>query len=933
MKRLSVRVLARPGVRPVLSFVLIPLALFGVPTAVGTPWLVGDNLIQNYPLRVLVGQDLRSGHLPLWNPLIWSGTPLLAGFNAGAAYPVTWLFALLPDAVAWMGNQVVVEVVAATGMLALLRCLGRSWTAASLAAGAFTYGGFMAGQSVHIDLVEAASWLPWAFVALDRLAHRPEGRSPGPWVALLGVSLGLMILAGSAEPILDGGLALAVFTLWLAVRTAGRRLVILLGAGAGSLLGGMLGAVQLLAGSTLQAHSQRAASTYWYFTSGSMNKSLTVLGLDPLLLGAGHSFPVTYLGTYNLPELSSYLGILPVMGLFGLLARRHLTGPDAPTWRIWYGIFALGLLLAWGAFTPFGHVLYQLPLFNRQRLLVRGLLVADLSLAVLFGVWVDRVLLARTAPEDAEPPARRLTSDVVLSLVPVLAVVGLQLALLIGGPWLPHVLHVPGPVDRTSLRPLIVVLTIPTAIALAAAAAVLGRRRLGRRIPAAAALVLVLDLACFNTFTEGFPSPSSADLASAAQANALAAAVTSLGPGPGGQFHRVALFDPDRIYPVQTDDLGQPDLNILRGLASIQGYGAIVDARYDLGTGTHEQSNLSPAGLADGTFSWLDLGVLVSVPQYFVHLVDTAPGSPANIANGATPLPPNPPRPSAPAGPDDASPTPLSDYQLAAPPPPALPLPGGTSRTFSFGTVLTLTSVAVPVVASGFSSLRIGLVGPDGTTVTWVDPPVTVDGTTTASVAVPATAASGIVLAVAGPGPAPGPPLLVGRAVLRTEGQGTYRLDGSLVDDLTLPTWHFAGMIGPFSVFENTAAAGRVWVENPAGSARIVSDTPWGDQTIRVESPSPTVLVRSVAYDPGWRATLGTSDLPVSRLDLLQQVQVPAGTHLVTFRYRSPHLSTGAAVTTLGAVLVVVLVVGPRLLGRRRRRRDGTAAAGEPAGR
>jgi hypothetical protein len=142
-----------PAGRLVVIFTAVATALFGLPAVFGATWLVGDNLIQNFPLRVLVGIDIRHGHLPLWDPYLWSGSPLLAGFNAGAAYPTTALFAVLPGALAWVLNQVTVEVVAAAGMVALLRVLGRSWLASGLAAGAFAFGGFMTAQSVHLDLV------------------------------------------------------------------------------------------------------------------------------------------------------------------------------------------------------------------------------------------------------------------------------------------------------------------------------------------------------------------------------------------------------------------------------------------------------------------------------------------------------------------------------------------------------------------------------------------------------------------------------------------------------------------------------------------------------------------------------------------------------------------------------------------------------------
>ncbi len=280
----------RLGDRPGGVIVRHPRCLAGV------PWLVDDNLIQNFPLRVLVGIDLRHGHAPVWDPYLWSGSPLLSGFNAGAAYPATWLFSILPGAFAWVANQALVEVVAALGMVVLLRVLGRSWTASGLGALAFSYGGFMVAQNVHIDVVAAGAWLPWAFAALDRLAHRAEGRSATPWVAMLGLAIGMMGLSGAAEPILDGGIVLALYALWLLWRSPGRRWSFLgtVAARGRARVGPGRGAARAR-GRSIQEQSQRAAHSYWYFTSGSMNKSLTVLGLDPLLLGTSGAFPLTLL--------------------------------------------------------------------------------------------------------------------------------------------------------------------------------------------------------------------------------------------------------------------------------------------------------------------------------------------------------------------------------------------------------------------------------------------------------------------------------------------------------------------------------------------------------------------------------------------------------------------------------------------------------------
>ncbi len=67
----------------------------------------------------------RRGELPFWNQYIFSGTPLLAGFNAGALHPLVGFFPTLPDRVAWIATEVVLSFLIAVGMYLFLRCAGR----------------------------------------------------------------------------------------------------------------------------------------------------------------------------------------------------------------------------------------------------------------------------------------------------------------------------------------------------------------------------------------------------------------------------------------------------------------------------------------------------------------------------------------------------------------------------------------------------------------------------------------------------------------------------------------------------------------------------------------------------------------------------------------------------------------------------------------
>jgi len=483
---------------------------------------------------------------------------------------------------------------------------------------------------------------------------------------------------------------------------------------------------------------------------------------------------------------------------------------------------------------------------------------------------------------------------------------------------------------------------------------VLARRRLGSWAPALLAAVVLVDLVVFNTAVQVAPDAQAASSPTSTWANEFAAQVAAAGQGPAGGLHRMAVFNPDRYYPVESDQLGEPDLTLLRRLDSIQGYGALVSGRYETATDTHTQMTLDPASLGDGTYARLDLGVLATVPEYLLHLVVAPPGG--RSVNGGSPLPPVPPDPA--AAPDDAPPppTPASDFQSVGPPPPVTVVAARTPRTWFFGTVLGVRTVTVPgastaagggtgSTAAGVASL--GLVSADGRHTTWVaSAPVASDGTAAFDLGHMVLAA-GIVVRYDGPGSWP-----VRAPVVDSAGQGVYRLDGSLAGVLQAPQWRFAGMTGVFPIFVESGAAGRAWVTSPgageapvAGAvASVVSSTPWGEETIRVTTPVDALVVRNVQFATGWQATRtavvtasgaasggAAVGVPVVPHGLVQAVRVPAGTSELTFVYRPHRVVEGLVGSTLGLVAIVVLAVGPALVRRRRPARSPAGGVGEPA--
>jgi uncharacterized membrane protein YfhO len=90
--------------------------------------------------------------------------------------------------------------------------------------------------------------------------------------------------------------------------------------------------------------------------------------------------------------------------------------------------------------------------------------------------------------------------------------------------------------------------------------------------------------------------------------------------------------------------------------------------------------------------------------------------------------------------------------------------------------------------------------------------------------------------------------------------------------------------------------------QDPAATASVVS---YDEQSyrIRYHAASPSLLKLSVAWYPGWRATLNGGDLPVVRVDhALMGAVAPAGDGEVEFRFRSNYFAAGLAITLVAAL-------------------------------
>jgi hypothetical protein len=879
----------RGDVVAAVLLITLPAVIFGVPALLGHAVLPGDDLTQNFPLRVLAGREIRAGHMPLLDPYIWSGAPLLAGWNAAAAYPLTWLFAVLPGTAAWTLNMIITWAVAGLGMFCFLRALRLASLASFVGAFSFAFAGGMSAQVTHFGLVAGLSWVPLALLSILRLAQDSPVRSRLGWIAVLAAALGLVILAGEPRAIDDAGVILLIYAAWQVARQGRRAGPAAVSVTAGLALGACLGAVQWLPGLAAISSSQRGVDSMALYSSGSLPVRWVLLTLVPDLLGGSGSLGQPgFFGFYNLTEVTSYVGILPLVAAFALLGRlRWRRRP--PEWLVWHLMAFAGLALALGGNTPLGNVLYHLPLFGDQRLQSRNILVVDLALAVLLAYWADQPFhAART---------RRVTRETILGLVPPLAVVAAAvLGVAWGTSWMRWVgLNIsPSLSVVTRLKPYL----LPYAVlGVAAAALVTFGWQLGRRLRSRLmAGFVVVDVIVFTILAVVQVGPGLFASASPAAPSAASSVLPSGGTGPVrpvaalGYPGRFAIYDPDLLDPAGLSGLDPPDNN---SMPSIQGYSSTVDGVYAAATGSHQatgngQDTLTPTAVADGTLDQLDTSVLLTPAAYLMTSADG--NGPAGGAPG-------------------------TGWREAA---------ADQRATWYLGAVVDVSRVELPDPDAGHDAragTQIGLTTASGST-RWFRAQALTPSTLAIALSAPVASVAVLAQAHAAPGVL-GPP-----SVVAANGRVSVA-DGQLQDALISSRWQFAGFDGPFAVFANRLAEPPLRVEaRPGKSAsgawvRDASGPAAAPTSATVSSPDGVRVVRSVAAIAGWSATWQprhgpATALTVRRDGLVQVVDVPPGLGVLTFRYTPPGLVPGLALSLIAGVLVAGFFVAAVLARRAR---------------
>ena len=388
---LAWRALASPAARlarrPAVVLAVLPLLVYGR-FVLGDEVANADVFLAYRPAHAWLAEGLRQGQLRLWNPYILGGFPL-AFSEYGWLSPLTWLPLVLFGGHA--GFYLGVALYVALSGLATY-ALARAWDCSR---GAALLAGLVYSQSLFVvggaPLINQAA----AYWALPALLWCVDRRFAGvPLAAPAAAATIALALLGSHPQL--ALIALAPAALYAAGRGVGaRRARPVAGLLAAAVVGAAISSVRFLPTLPLIAASVRSA--------GLSLEAGAIGSVNPVALAAGLLLPSLGVPRYLAPQWTAYVGPLPLaLALVGLRRRRG-----------WERAFlacagAAGLLLALGSYTPLYWLILRSPLLAYFREPSRFLLWWVLALAVgaAFGLDVLRA---------AQRPASKVLGRLVIA--------------------------------------------------------------------------------------------------------------------------------------------------------------------------------------------------------------------------------------------------------------------------------------------------------------------------------------------------------------------------------------------------------------------------------------------------------------------------------------------------------------------------------------
>jgi hypothetical protein len=334
-------------------------------------------------------QELKQGHLALWNPHIFSGTPNLYT----PLYPPHLLNLFLS-----LDRAINLEIALHVFLLGFFTYLWTSYRRlhplACLLCGVtamFSGPYFMHLYAGHLGNLGAMAWVPLILLAMEGIIALPTAR----WVLLGIIAVTMQILSGQFQYVYYTAIVVAIYSVFRIYKRDRKQILLVIGGLLALVLGSLaLSAFFLLPGLAAAGETMRSGGVSIAFASMFSFPPENIMTLiAPFFFGDITGFP--YWGRCYLWEMSLFIGVtgivLAVCGAFlGEKERRQFS----------LIMFMTLLILAMGVHTPLFYLLYEwLPGFKMFRGTSKFAFFAVMFLIMLEGIGLDYLLRRHSLPK------------------------------------------------------------------------------------------------------------------------------------------------------------------------------------------------------------------------------------------------------------------------------------------------------------------------------------------------------------------------------------------------------------------------------------------------------------------------------------------------------------------------------------------------------
>lgn len=378
------------GIKKETKITLLFLAAyFTIPIIVNLPYLISGKVMAAgdgtawLNIRSLFAYGFQSGDPALWNPYGMLGAPFMADIQSGFFYPLNYLALIMPLNV--FGNVYYICTLTMAGffMYLFMTEMQKSRLIAFLTGLVFMFSTILGGARVaHQNVYSSIIWLPLVLYFIQRYIRTNNRKE----LFFSAVAMALQFFAGFPQVAIYSDIFVFLYLIVFmekSKKTLKKRLLDML-VWLGIYV--MLIAIQLLPLAELIRDSGRNSVSYGFFASYSADYKVLPMTIFPELFGNIYE----PFGAYHTTgvDIEIYLGIIPLIFLlFALL--RYLKDKKIRTFII-FDIISLFYCMI-GNIPVLGELVWKIPVLGSFRVAARMLFVYIFFTVAIFGMIIEKL--------------------------------------------------------------------------------------------------------------------------------------------------------------------------------------------------------------------------------------------------------------------------------------------------------------------------------------------------------------------------------------------------------------------------------------------------------------------------------------------------------------------------------------------------------------